>query len=136
MDPTIDDLGIVDSIKDLIENINLTQTIFVEFFVDTSIEELMTKDQKLATFRIIQESLNNVLKHAKATNVTIDLFHKNNIAELTVKDDGIGFSATLVKKGAGLKNIQNRVYLINGEHNIHSQPGQGCKILIKFPLYN
>lgn len=136
MDPTIYDLGIVDSIKDLIENINLAKKTFVSFEVDASIENLMSKNQKLAIFRIIQEALNNVIRHAKASNVKVLLFYNDeDICELTVEDNGVGFDTSLLKKGAGLKNIQNRVYLINGDHNIQSSTGRGCKILIKFPLY-
>jgi signal transduction histidine kinase len=53
---------------------------------------------------------------------------------LTIKDDGIGFDPSLVKMGAGLKNIQNRAYLINGTCTIQSAPEQGCKIIINFPI--
>ncbi len=136
MDPAIDDLGIVDSIKDLIENINLTKKLHVDFSVDPSIEELMTKTQKLTTFRIIQEALNNVIRHAKASNVLLSLGHEDNFAELSVEDNGIGFEPGAVKKGAGLKNIQNRVYLINGTHNFQCQINKGCKLVIRFPLNN
>jgi signal transduction histidine kinase len=136
MDPSIDDLGLIDSINDLIENINLTQTIQVSLEADASIEAELGKKQKLTAFRIVQESLNNVMRHAEAKNVAIKLFHRPDYALLKVEDDGIGFNPHLVKRGAGLKNIQNRVYLINGTHSITSHPGKGCKLSISFPLNN
>ena len=134
MDPTIGDLGIVDSINDLIENINLTRKITIRLNIDERIENLMDKNQKLTIFRTIQESLNNVVRHAKAKNVNISIRTDDEEVELEIIDDGVGFSQTSVKKGAGLKNITNRVYLINGNFEIESEPGKGCHIMIKFPI--
>jgi signal transduction histidine kinase len=85
-------------------------------------------------FRIIQEALNNAIRHAKATTVIINFKRNKNNLEIVIKDDGVGFSLNLVKKGAGLKNIQNRVYLINGSHSLQSEPGKGCELVISFPL--
>lgn len=134
MDPSLGDLGIVDSINDLIENINLTQKIYVTLQIDEDIENYLNKAQKLTLFRIIQESLNNVMKHAKAKYVSIRISHQNGFAELEVADDGIGFVEESTKKGAGIKNITNRVYLINGKLCIDSKPGKGCHIKISFPI--
>lgn len=136
MDPTIGDLGIVDSINDLIENINLTRKVHINLQIDDSIENLLDRNQKLTIFRIIQESLNNVIRHAKAKLVTIFISVQDENVRLTIADDGIGFSNDSIKKGAGLKNITNRVYLINGNFRIDSKPGQGCQIKITFPINN
>jgi signal transduction histidine kinase len=85
-------------------------------------------------FRILQEALNNVIRHAKASNVTIWLRKKEKKIELVIQDDGIGFNTETSKKGAGLKNIQNRVYLANGNLLIDTAPGKGSKIIINFPF--
>ncbi|RYG44996.1 MAG: PAS domain-containing sensor histidine kinase, partial [Chitinophagaceae bacterium] len=134
MDPTIGDLGIVDSINDLIENINLTRKIQVDLKIDKSIENVLDRNQKLTIFRTIQESLNNVIRHAKANSVNIDISRNADQITLRITDDGIGFQKDSVKKGAGLKNISNRVYLINGDFQIKSKPGNGCQINISFPI--
>lgn len=134
MDPSIGDLGLIDSIHDLIENINLTRKLHVSLFAQKKIEHLLNKAQKLTVFRIIQETLNNAIKHAKATSVTIHFNNSINFVEVTIKDDGIGFDSKTVKKGSGLKNIENRIYLINGKHSIESLPGKGSKITINFPV--
>ena len=135
MDPSIGDLGLMDSIQDLVENINLTRKLHVNLIVVKKIEDLLNKNQKLTVFRIIQEALNNAIKHARATIVNIHITQKDNdSAEIIIEDDGIGFLPDSVKKGVGLKNIQNRIYLINGTHAIHSSPDSGCRIVIKFPL--
>jgi signal transduction histidine kinase len=134
MDPSIGDLGLIDSIHDLTENINLTRKLHVSLDVGEEIEDLLDKNQKLTIYRIIQEALNNAIKHAQATSVLIRILHNASSAEVIIEDDGVGFNVKTVKKGAGLKNMQNRIYLINGEHIIESTPDQGSKIIIKFPI--
>lgn len=134
MDPSIGDLGLIDSILDLIENINLTGRITVNLQAENLVEDLLDANQKLAVFRIVQEALNNALKHSKAKKVLITLKRRSDIAEMTITDDGIGFNIETVKKGAGLKNIQNRIYLVNGTHTITTQPGCGVKMKLQFPI--
>jgi len=134
MDPSIGDLGLIDSIHDLIENINLTRRLQVRLDISDAMEQRLNKGQKLTIFRIIQETLNNAIKHAKATSVHISCAIDGDWAEVTITDDGIGFDPAVVRKGAGLKNVQNRIYLINGTHTFKSSPGAGCTITIVFPL--
>jgi signal transduction histidine kinase len=136
MNPSLGDLGLVDSIHDLIEDINITRKLHVALEAGEELEDKLSENQKLTLFRIIQEALNNAIKNAKATNVLINLYQcKNNIL-LNIKDDGVGFEPVSVKKGSGLKNIQNRVYLANGSITLESNPGNGCNIEIKFPITN
>jgi signal transduction histidine kinase len=54
--------------------------------------------------------------------------------KVSVEDNGIGFDPRSTRKGAGLKNIQNRIYLINGRHEFESAPDKGSKIIITFPI--
>jgi len=135
MDPSIGDLGLVASINDLVENINLTRKLHVKLQTDRRLEPLLDANQKLTVFRIIQETLNNAIRHAKATIVSIKINVRKSEIHLTIEDDGVGFDLQSIKKGAGLKNIQNRIYLINGTYSIETAPGKGCKIIIKFPFY-
>lgn len=134
MDPSIGDLGLIDSIHDLVENINLTRKLHVRLVPDKKVELLLSKTHKLTIFRIIQEALNNAIRHAKATSVVISFKTTEKMVEVIIQDDGIGFDVKLAKKGAGLKNIQNRIYLINGTYIIESAPEKGCKIIINFPV--
>ncbi len=134
MDPSIGDLGLIDTIRDLIENLHLTQQIKVDLCADESIEALLHSQQKLTLFRIIQESLNNVLRHSKATYVTIELLLLNEEAKLVVSDNGVGFLPEATRMGAGLKNIKNRIYLINGTLQLKANPGKGCTIELQFPI--
>jgi PAS domain S-box-containing protein len=135
MDPTINDLGIGESITGLVENINLLNQIHVTFNFDENLETVLNKNQKLTIFRIIQEAINNVLRHAEAKKVVINLHRKDDKVELLIDDDGKGFTPDMVKKGIGLNNIKNRISLINGSVDLKSEPDKGCQLIINFPIH-
>jgi signal transduction histidine kinase len=134
MNPSLGDLGLLDSINDLIENINLTRKLHVVLTAPEGLEELLDEQQKLTIFRIVQEALNNAIKHAKATTVQLKLKRDASNMVLKICDDGTGFDPATVRRGSGLKNIQNRVYLSDATFAIKSKPGKGCKLEIKFPI--
>jgi signal transduction histidine kinase len=134
MDPSIGDLGLLASINDLVENINMTQVLKVSLDADEKLEDYFNPEHKLTIFRIIQEALNNAIKHAKATSVNIKFLKNPSFAQVVIEDNGIGFDLKAVNRGIGLKNIQNRIYLINGTHRIESIPNQGSRIIINFPI--
>ncbi|HVZ25085.1 MAG TPA: PAS domain S-box protein [Sediminibacterium sp.] len=84
-------------------------------------------------FRIVQESMTNIMRHAKATHVTIILQEKGQIMYVTVKDDGIGFDTKLRKNTLGLIGLRERAVYLDGQLQIDSQPGQGTTITASFP---
>jgi two-component system, NarL family, sensor kinase len=87
-------------------------------------------------YRIIQELISNILKHAKASEVSIQLLKKETYLNIVVEDNGIGFDVNQVKnkKGMGLKNIESRVNSLGGEFNIDSGKGAGTTITINIPI--
>ena len=121
----------------------LLQTLHDNFYVATKIEthfsyegssQPIDEELKLNIYRIVQEQLNNIIKHAKAKNVSIIVsVNKNNIT-VQVTDDGKGFEVNCKKKGIGIANMTNRVESFNGTLNIESSPGKGCKIEINLPV--
>jgi len=133
---SIDDLGLIASVDDLLENIRFTKALNVEFFHTGDVECLIREKIKLVIFRIIQEQVTNALKHAEATNIFIDLVAEPGMIELSISDDGKGFDLEHIKtkKGVGLKNIANRVELVNGKIRLESAPGKGCKLRISIPI--
>jgi len=133
MIPSLGDLGLIDSIEDLIENINATKKITAVFVREEIDENSLNENQKLTLFRIVQEALNNVIRHAEATKTIVELSLRRNQIKLGIKDDGKGFDPTAAKKGAGLNNIRNRVYLLNGSLTVKTEPGKGCTLLVKLP---
>lgn len=130
---TLKDLGLIDSVNDLIESFERTQAIEIEFEHSLFLEETIAENQKLALFRIIQEQLNNIVKHASAKKVSIRLLTKASEIFLEVKDNGNGIDRTKTKKGLGFINIRNRAELFNGKAELYSNPGQGCLLSVSFP---
>ena len=87
-------------------------------------------------FRVIQESLNNIAKHAEASNVSVELLNAGDMLTLSVKDDGKGFSLDTVYtgQGFGLSSMRERVKLTAGELAIESTPGAGTVIHAVWPV--
>ncbi len=131
--PTLGDLGLISSIKDLIETFTRTQPLEIKFNYSFFNEDLLPENQKLMVFRIIQEQLNNIIKHANAREVVITLKNMDKLLWLEVKDDGKGFDAKKIRKGIGLANIKNRAELFGGKMEIISDAGEGCLINVMVP---
>ena len=100
--------------------------------------EKISDKEKMMLFRIIQEQVNNVLKHSGARNLIIELLleESENRIELNITDDGKGFNPEEVKgkKGLGLSNIMSRADLFGGKVTIMSAPGHGCKLRVQVPV--
>lgn len=133
MPPTLGDLGLIDSVNDLVDSISRTQYLKIEFDYYSFNEDFISDNKKLMLFRIIQEQLNNVVKHADATCVTIRLMDKETHLLLEVKDDGKGFDLAKVRKGLGLTNIKNRAELFGGTLTITAAKGKGCLLQVTVP---
>ncbi|MFL5809560.1 MAG: PAS domain S-box protein [Flavisolibacter sp.] len=131
--PSLKDLGFIDSVNDLIDNLRHTQSMAIELDYFEFDEDLLPENKKLALFRIIQEQLNNIIKHARAKKVVINLHCTSENVLLEVKDDGLGFDWSKIRKGLGFINITNRAELFGGKAVITSAPGNGCHIKINLP---
>ncbi|MET1280866.1 histidine kinase [Vibrio navarrensis] len=92
--------------------------------------------QSIHLIQIIRELLNNVYKHAKASNVTLNLSIKDNNIFLVIIDDGCGFSTSQESSRYGLKIIGDRTQSLSGKWNIISSPGQGTQFYLTFPIYS
>ncbi|MBX9784189.1 MAG: PAS domain S-box protein [Chitinophagaceae bacterium] len=130
---SIEDLGLIASLNDLMDSVRATKMMEVEFYPDNDIENLIHPNTKLTLYRIVQEQMNNILKHAGAKNVLIELFAENSMIELIVTDDGQGFDITTIKRGLGLKNMRSRTELLNGTIDIKTGPDKGCKLKVQIP---
>jgi PAS domain S-box-containing protein len=131
--PQLKDKGLVDSIKVLIEDIHLTTSIKV--ILTNNLEgALLSQGIQVTLFRIIQEQFKNILKHSKANNVEVTLQHMAGVAQLIIKDDGIGFNMNKTAQGIGLSNISDRVRFYNGSFTIQTEPGKGCISIAEIPL--
>jgi two-component system sensor histidine kinase UhpB len=125
------ELGLISSLKILIRDIQTVTALNISLDASELNEEDLSEEQKTALYRIAQEQMNNILKHAHASNVSIHLSGGEGRAELSISDDGKGFDPAAKKKGVGLYNISNRVKLFNGNVIIDSAPGKGCTISVE-----
>jgi PAS domain S-box-containing protein len=128
--PSLNDLGLIQSIQELIRSIQSAGKMKIRFNVTGLEEEALLPEQKINIYRIIQEQLNNILKHAQAANVLIELNKMNEQVSLRLTDDGKGFDPRMRRKGVGISNIISRAELYNGKVEIESAPGKGCQIVV------
>jgi two-component system NarL family sensor kinase len=94
----------------------------------------ISNKNKIHIYRILQETLHNIYKHAKAQKINIRFNLKNDVIWLVIEDDGVGFDANKAKSGIGLKNINSRIKDIQGSLNIISEKNKGTTIQIEIPL--
>lgn len=87
-----------------------------------------------ALYRIVQESLTNICKHAHATAVTVDLHHQAGLLHLAIADNGEGFNPTQNTTGFGLQGMRERAEALGGHFQLDSQPAAGCRVLVTLPL--
>ncbi len=95
----------------------------------------LDSNTELVLFRITQEALNNIVKHAEATNICISLHYENVKLTLDIMDNGKGFEHTASRDGNGLANMTRRANMLNGICAINSIKGGGTSIKIEIPLY-
>ncbi|HZY35147.1 MAG TPA: sensor histidine kinase [Mucilaginibacter sp.] len=126
--------GLALVVKQFIENIE-NDSIKVNLF-SKGFEEHFDDTTETILYRILQECVNNVLKHADASRLDISLIRDENSISLTIEDNGRGFDAADKEKynGMGLKNLQNRVNFIKGKIEIDSHPGGGTLVSVYIPL--
>jgi PAS domain S-box-containing protein len=131
----LDVLGLEKAIKSECTRFSQREGIPVDFTAER-IPAALPKDAALSLYRIIQEGLANIAKHACAGQISVSLKGNDDSLFLSIRDDGIGFDAAEVRKkpGLGLSSMRERVRIIHGEVHIHSEPGTGSTIEVKMPL--
>lgn len=132
--PFLYELGLQQALLNLFKQINLKATFFFYYDIPERIIAPSVEHEQ-AIYRIIQELLNNAMKHSKATNVTIRLFQKDEQLYLTYVDNGIGIEWDEVNYSyntLGLSGIVTRIQSLNGEMTVESKPNLGLQIIIKF----
>lgn len=126
--------GLVDAIKYEVEWLKKPGTYDVQFEHNIEEEHKLSAEKSLILFRLVQEVINNIIKHASATKISISLHRIQSSILLSITDNGIGFvTEDVSKKGMGLSNFLRRTKAIQGELDIISAPNEGTTIAIKFP---
>lgn len=128
--------GLDTALNDYCNSISKTNVITIQYSslqMDTYHADI---NVSVTVYRIVQELVNNIIKHAKATQAIVQLTKDDNFLNITVEDNGIGFDVThlTTSKSAGWVNIQNRINYLGGKLEIDSNPTNGTSIAIEIPL--
>lgn len=135
----LDDFGLVAALRWLVNRRANVLAPAISFCADP-FETRLSEDIETACFRVAQEALTNVLRHARASHASIELRQRDKQLQLLIRDDGVGFDVSkamdIAKGGAsmGLLGLRERVLLVGGSIEIESVPGQGTTLLAFFPI--
>jgi PAS domain S-box-containing protein len=129
----LDDLGLVPALEWLVQNFTQRTSVPCELIVDESLE--LEEPFATGVFRIVQESLQNVAKHAEAQRVEVEIQMQGDYLLLRVQDDGIGFRPSAPRKpqSLGLVGLRERAQLMRGELRVDSSPGAGTRVDARIP---
>ncbi|HEX8799367.1 MAG TPA: two-component regulator propeller domain-containing protein [Terriglobales bacterium] len=134
----LDRLGLTKAIQGILKQVSAATTISFTTEID-AIDNVFAKDSEINFYRIVQECINNVVKHSQAATASMAVRRTGNELLLTIQDDGRGFTPSVANSdsdlgGFGLIGISERTQLLGGRLAIRSEPGQGTMISIKIPL--
>ncbi len=130
--------GITEAVKSLIEKIALSDTLDVYLKIDP-IDRLFSNEEEISIYRIIQESLNNALKHSDASEVNVEIKRFNNFITIKIQDDGRGFDPKVLRErngraGFGLVGIAERIQMLGGTYSIESKLSIGTTIYVNVKI--
>jgi two-component system, NarL family, sensor kinase len=136
MPATLSKLGLIAALKNLTGTISSPAGLAINF-ISHGFKERIPEQMEISIYRIVLELINNIVKHAKAEEVTIQLIRYPDNINVTVEDNGKGFDyskALQEKKGIGLGNILSRVDFLKGSINVDAVAGRGTTVIIEVPL--
>lgn len=123
-----------DAVEDLVQTVAASNQLPITFHYDTFTTPCENEPIKLAVYRILQEHLTNVVKHAEARQVEVTLRQSQDKLTLVVVDEGKGFDTLKKAEGIGLRNMRSRAESLMGIFSIDSQPGKGSTLFVQLPL--
>lgn len=131
--PTLGEISLADSIKELVGSLKLTNKLQINLSVNADHSKI-SQDVHLGVYRIIQEHMTNILKHAEARRVYIVITVCDTALTVSIKDDGKGFNVDDQRMGIGISNMQGRAESLNGLLTIESKLTAGCTLTLVVPL--
>ncbi len=127
--------GLKPAVTEFVERIGQLHKLHIEFTCTGDF--ILTQEKQINIYRIIQECINNVLKHARARRVMINISQQQDKLQLTIYDDGVGFAydeMSRTNKGLGLRNLESRAEVLGANLHFQSDPGKGTQYLFEIPL--
>ncbi|MBK8089282.1 MAG: GAF domain-containing protein [Chitinophagaceae bacterium] len=131
---SLKDISLHEAFEILTSSINENKKISIKLHIDPMDKNQMPGDLKINMYRILQEQMNNIVKYAEATEVTISLTADEDFFRLMIVDNGKGFEPKVKSKGIGLENMRRRAKLFSGEFKLNTSPGNGCEVIVEIPL--
>ena len=128
----LDDHGFVPAIEEQLRRFKAQHGIDTRLSTEGDLSDLGS-DQQLVLYRVTQEALNNVARHARAKHVSVQIDRTDGRVALKVKDDGSGFAVRDAERGLGLDGMAERARLIDGEFAVDSTPGSGTTLTLRVP---
>lgn len=141
MPSVLEDFGLGPALNFLCEQVSKTSCLPIVFHTHNSLGRLPVSTE-IGLYRIAQEALNNIVKHADARQVHVQVFLKHKRIRMTIEDDGKGFTVTpwsmrtFTQSGNGLFNMRERAESLGGTFAIHSRPGHGTEIIVETPIHH
>lgn len=132
--PRFEEEKLEDAIRQLAAYITRVRQLNIKVNVNPMLDANLGSDQKLMLYRIVQEQLNNCIKYADAEKINIDADLEKGFALVSVSDNGLGFDLSKIQEGTGMRNIRGRLELFQGELEVDSAPGEGCRLRARFPI--
>jgi signal transduction histidine kinase len=130
----LDDFGLVPALERLIDAFGEQSDVRVDFHSALG-DTRLPSDVETALYRVVQESLTNIVKHANARHISISLARRESSVAAVIEDDGAGFDQRLVREdGVGLLGMRERLALLDGRLEIESRPGAGTTVVAEVPL--
>jgi two-component system sensor histidine kinase UhpB len=128
----LDDHGFVPTIEEQLRRFKAQYGIETSLSTQGELDDLGS-DQQLVLYRVTQEALNNVVRHAGAQSVSVQIKRTDGSVALEVADDGAGFTVGEEKRGLGLEGMAERARLVNGEFEVYATPGRGTTLKLRVP---
>jgi len=138
--PALDDVGLEAALAEFVRQWSTANVVVAEFHASAKSGPRLSPDIESHLYRIVQEALNNVSKHAQASHVSVILERRVDETRVIIEDDGSGFELAdelmRIKRGSmGLTGIRERVALIGGDFELESAPGKGTTLFVRIPLH-
>lgn len=126
-------LGLTSSIESMIRKVDSVSNIDFDVRIE-NIDNILPEEEEINFFRIIQEAVNNIIKHSDAKNALIEIYRDKKFIYGKIEDDGIGFNPYTLHSGLGIQSMHERIRLIRGSINITSKQNYGSKIMFNVPI--
>ena len=135
--PLLEESGLVAAVRAHVKSA-LAESPLELSFEAAEVDHFLTPDARLAVYRIVQEAVSNIIRHAKSTRISITLIEQDGVVRLDIADDGVGFDPERAEpiegRGLGLLGLMERAAIIGGVARVESSPGEGTRVSVRIPI--